>query len=1047
MNSVIAFNEGDGEDFIHTLDSRSFTLSFGKGIAVDELRISGDEYSVTLEAGNGERIVLYEWYVNDIGSRPQARLQIIGDTVDTYDLTAIISRFDQMRAQDTLLSAWQLGDALAAFLVSTSSDHALGGDIAYTYARFGTTESLSFDRIQATLGDSAFGQIPQQFSRAYPFTIGMGDKTLESASDFEAIQFSVGIAVADVTIGRHGIDLLLTHVNGSDRLRIPNWYSNPNDLPTIQAVFADGTIFDSAALTAQGLIVNGTTGNDVLVGLDGFSNTLNGVAGNDSLSGGNLADTLNGGAGNDVLNGNAGADFMAGGDGDDVYIVNDGNDSLGENPNEGIDTVQSSVSFSLSANVENLTLMGASTIDGMGNELDNDLLGNDSSNNLSGGAGNDRLFGMGGDDILSGGAGNDLFDGAGGADTMIGEGGDDRYVVENVGDVVSESSEQGIDEVQSEITYTLGLNLENLTLTGASAINGTGNSLNNVITGNGAANVLTGGAGNDTYVIGAGDTVVENPNEGTDTVLTPFNYTLGANLENLTLTGSDAINGTGNALANVLTGNSAANSLVGGAGNDSYVIGAGDTATENSNQGIDEVLSSVTWTLGANLENLSLIGADAINGTGNELNNVLRGNRASNVLDGGTGADASFGGPGNDTYVVENSGDTVTELANEGTDTVQSSISYTLGDNLENLTLTASPALGGTDNLLSQLLTALTSADGTGNSLNNILIGNAAANDLAGRSGDDSYVIDSLDNVIENANEGIDLVKIASTYTLGANVEALNLMGATAIDGTGNALNNLLAGNSAINTLNGGSGNDLLQGLAGDDSLSDSVGNQLFDGGVGADTLSGGTGNELFIGGAGNDAITTGIGADLIALNRGDGIDTVNASTGADNTISLGGGIKYSDLSLSKSGNNLTLTTGAGEGITFKDWYAGTSNKSVVTLQMIAEAMSDFDASGSDVLRDDKIETFDFAGLVNRFDQSGTVSNWAISNALLDFHLSGSDTEALGSDLAYQYGRNTSLTGISYTAAQNVIGSSQFGTAPQALQPLASLQEGVVKLT
>ena len=105
-------------------------------------------------------------------------------------------------------------------------------------------------------------------------------------------------------------------------------------------------------------------------------------------------------------------------------------------------------------------------------------------------------------------------------------------------------------------------------MTGALAINGTGNSLNNTLTGNSAANVLTGGLGNDTYVVGVGDTVVEAAGFDFDAVISDVSWTLGANLEDLTLTGALAINGTGNALDNILSGNSAANVLIGGAGDD-----------------------------------------------------------------------------------------------------------------------------------------------------------------------------------------------------------------------------------------------------------------------------------------------------------------------------------------------------------------------------------------------------------------------------------------------------------------------------------------------
>jgi Ca2+-binding RTX toxin-like protein len=227
-------------------------------------------------------------------------------------------------------------------------------------------------------------------------------------------------------------------------------------------------------------------------------------------------------------------------------------------------------------------------------------------------------------------------------------------------------------------------------------VNGTGNALANTLTGNSGANTLTGGAGddtldgglgkdslvggtgNDTYRVNqADDVITEVANEGTDTVLSDVTWTLGANLENLSLQGTGALNGTGNALANILTGNSGANtltggagddtldgglgkdSLVGGTGNDTYRVNqADDVINEAANEGTDTVLSDVTWTLGANLENLSLQGTGALNGTGNALANRLTGNSGNNTFNGGDGADTLDGGAGNDSLIGGTGGDT-----------------------------------------------------------------------------------------------------------------------------------------------------------------------------------------------------------------------------------------------------------------------------------------------------------------------------------------------------------------------------------------------------
>ena len=461
---------------------------------------------------------------------------------------------------------------------------------------------------------------------------------------------------------------------------------------------------------------------------------------------------------------------------------------------------------------------------------DQTINGTTGAETLNGGSGNDTLNGLAGNDVLNGKAGNDRLDGGSGSDTMAGGAGNDTYIVDSTTDVVTENLNEGTDSVESSVTYTLGSNVENLVLTGTSAINGSGNALDNMITGNSAANTLSGGAGadtmiggagNDTYVVdNTGDVVTELANEGTDTVESSVTHTLGANIENLALSGTSSINGTGNALDNVLIGNSAANVLTGGQGNDTYIVAAGDTTIENAAEGVDTVQSAITWTLADNVENLTLTGAAAINGLGNTLDNVLTGNSAANILSGGAGADTMIGGYGDDTYVVDNTGDVVTENAYEGFDTVESSVTYSLTDNIENLTLTGTAALNG-----------------AGNALDNVLTGNSGANTLAGGMGDDTYVVDSsADMVTEYANEGYDTVISSGIYALSANLENLTLTGTANISGTGNELDNNLVGNTGNNILDGGLGADSLSGGAGDDTYyTDQVGDWIsenFDEGI-----------------------------------------------------------------------------------------------------------------------------------------------------------------------------------------------------------------------
>jgi len=358
--------------------------------------------------------------------------------------------------------------------------------------------------------------------------------------------------------------------------------------------------------------------------------------------------------------------------GNDTYTVNNAGDIVEESASAGTDLVNSSVSHTLAANVENLTLTGIAAINATGNTLNNVLTGNSGINVLDGGTG---------------------------ADTMAGGTGNDTYVVDNSGDIVTENTSAGTDTVQSSITYTLGSNLENLTLTGTAAINGTGNTLNNVLTGNSGNNTLNGGsgadtmiggAGNDTYTIdNTGDVIIENANEGIDTVNSSITKTLMNNVENLTLTGTTAINGTGNTLDNLLTGNSAINTLTGGAGNDTldgkggadkllggsgndiyFIDNTGDVVTENASEGTDTVKSSITWTLGNNLENLTLTNTLAINGTGNSLANILTGNSAVNSLSGAAGNDTLSGGLGNDTLTGGTGNDIYQFTRGDGADTL-----------------------------------------------------------------------------------------------------------------------------------------------------------------------------------------------------------------------------------------------------------------------------------------------------------------------------------------------------------------------------------------
>ncbi|CAN7610806.1 M10 family metallopeptidase C-terminal domain-containing protein [Neorhizobium sp. LjRoot104] len=616
----------------------------------------------------------------------------------------------------------------------------------------------------------------------------------------------------------------------------------------------EGTDTIKTALASYSLAAVADVENLTYTGTAAFTGAGNEL--NNILTGGAAADNLSGGEGADTLIGGAGSDTMSGGVGDDTYVVDVASDIVVENPNEGTDTVQTTLaSYVVGTNVENLTYTGAAAFTGTGNGAVN---------------------------VITGGARADTLDGKAGADTLIGAGGNDTYIVDTLGDVVVEAPGGGTDVIKTDLaSYSLAAiaNVENLTFTGSGGFIGTGNTLDNVITGgagddtlsgdagadtlNGGAgaDALSGGTGNDIYVIdNAGDTVTENADEGTDTVQTTLiSYMLGTDVENLTNTGTAAFAGNGNVLNNVMTGGTGVDTLKGGVGDDTYVISTGDIVVENADEGIDTVQTNLaSYTLGANVENLTSTGAAAFTGTGNALDNIIKGGAAADrltgaagndTLDGGAGADTMIGGTGDDTYIVDIATDVVTELANEGSDTVQTGLAaLTLAVNVENLVYTGSGNFAGTGNALANTI--------TGGAGNDTLNGGAGADTLIGGSGNDIYVIDNVgDAIVESAAQGSDTMQTAlASYTLGANVENLTYTGTAAFTGTGNNLDNTITGGAAVDTLSGGDGDDTLDGKAG------------------ADILIGGTGDDTYIVDNAADAVTE---------NADEGVDTIRTALAA----------------------------------------------------------------------------------------------------------------------------------------------------------------------
>jgi Ca2+-binding RTX toxin-like protein len=676
-----------------------------------------------------------------------------------------------------------------------------------------------------------------------------------------------------------------------------------------------------------------------------------------------------------------------------------------------VQDIEASASGGFIVTWQNSAGLNTSRFDSSAQAILDTLTGDSAGNTITfTGAKEVKLAGGAGDDVLTSGDGRDILEGGSGSDTMAGGLGDDTYLADSL-DTIQEAANGGTDTVFVAGNYTLDRNVERGVLTGTGNYSLAGNSGANKLTGNSGNNTLNGaqgsdtmegGAGDDTYVVDSYyDTVIETANGGTDTVVASTSVVLAANVEHLRLSGAQAISGTGNALANRITGNSAGNlldggagadTLIGGAGDDTYVIDALDLIVETAGAGNDTVRANASATLGAHLENLSLLGTGHFSGTGNELDNLIVGNGGNNILDGREGADTMDGGAGNDTFLVDNEGD-ITRDSGGGTDTVKASASHTLGQGVDHLTLMGLAAINGTGNVLANTITGNAAANtltgGAGADIlrggggNDVLVaGNnidfmADEDQLFGGTGDDSYYVDGdTSNVVELAGQGTDTVvaRVHDGYTLAANLENLTLVGGD-VHGTGNTQANGIVGTAGANLLDGGAGADLLTGLGGDDTyIVDQSGDRVVEAaGGGRDdvvsavsytlgafvedlTLTGslalaGTGNELdnlITGNGSNNLLSGALGNDL--LMGGDGNDTLDGGDGNDmlvagagNDTLLGG---LGDDSLYAGGGTDVLNGGAGiDGA----WYTSLAG---VTIDLALATAQDTGGGGTQTLID-----------------------------------------------------------------------------------------------
>jgi Ca2+-binding RTX toxin-like protein len=582
---------------------------------------------------------------------------------------------------------------------------------------------------------------------------GDGGDSLVGGPGLDLVDYSANTALQGVNLTAAGGD---DGLGGAD--------TSPDVFSGIERVLGgagnDTVFFDQAtgAVTLQGGAgddsLYGAFGNDIF---SAHADRLEGGEGNDTLGGGDGSDTLLGEAGADILTGDrvsflAGDDSLSGGSGSDTLIgdfgIQAGADTL--SGGAGADSLDGGGGNDVAVFAGNradfaLTLLaggllavadlrfgapeGADTLSGIEQLRFDDMTipaappgpsaGADTLTGTAGGetidalAGNDSVQGLGGADRLVGGADNDTLDGGGGADTLLGGLGNDLFYVDLATDRAIEAAGEGADTVIASANYVLANNVEALLLTGA-ARSGTGNNQANLLVGTefadtlyglAGADTLDGGLGDDTYRADSTDLIIDTG--GIDRVLAQNSFSLVALpfLENLTFIGTNAANGTGNALGNLVIGNAAVNrldgnegndtlsggdgndllrggagadslvggtgadSLQGGADNDTYLVtDALAVVTEGLNAGIDLVNATVSFVLGLNVENLVLLGAGTIDGTGNGLANVITGNGQANRLDGAGGADSLSGGSGNDVLLGGEGNDTL--VGGAGADTL-----------------------------------------------------------------------------------------------------------------------------------------------------------------------------------------------------------------------------------------------------------------------------------------------------------------------------------------------------------------------------------------
>lgn len=915
VNGFLTVSGADGTDTLISIEQMIFgdeqsqlpiAISLGSAVSATE----GDSgtvtmsFTVTLErAADTDQSI--NWAVSGSGSYAASASDFDGGTLPSGTLTitagSTTATINVVVAGDILSEA---NESFTLTLSNPSSALALGTSTA-------TGTILNDDSITLTdNNDNWSGTAAAETVLALGgndiLSGNAGDDILDGGTGNDNLNGGDG---NDILTGGLGNDIL-TGAGGIDTVS----YSDAGSAVTISLALTSGQ-------------------NTLGAGQDTLASVENIIGSNwdDKLTGNTLANRIEGGAGHDVISGGGGNDQLIGGSGNDVYVVFTAGDTVVENENEGVDSIQSAISWTLGDHIENITLTGRSAINATGNSLNNVLVGNSGVNNLVGGAGNDSIDGGAGNDIMTGGTGDDIF-----------------YVNAALDRVIEYSSE-GTDLVIAAITHSLADHVENLALSGTSSIGGTGNALDNFITGNSGANILNGGDGNDILRGGAGNDRLTGGN-GIDTAT--YDETVSGVTVNLALTaaqntigaGSDILSGIENLIGgtgnDIFTGNSSDNRLEGGDGNDVLTGGLGndrlvggqgvDTAVFSGNRadytisydrntalftisgpdGSADVADSIEWfrfaDTSVSADDLAVVkltsgddswtgdnapdridalgGHDVLDGAGG--NDTLQGGDGNDSLEGGAGNDILIGGAGTDKAVFNgNRADYVVSYAegqfivtgSDGTDRL-SGIEHLVFDDQQIetpaiLSVAAASALEGNAGTTEISFTiTLDRALATDQSFNWAVTASganaASANDF------DDAAFPSDDVTIEAGQTSVTVTIVVQADEVTEANETFTLTLSDPSNGvvldTATALGTII--NDDATSLN--DSNNIWAGTAASEWILGLGGNDSLTGNAGDDILDGGTGNDQLIGGDGNDVLIGGAGNDIVS--GGNGIDTAS---------------------------------------------------------------------------------------------------------------------------------------------------------------------------